>query len=57
MKLNLNRELAALKKMTTQKLQQRFAELFGDATPTRNRTWLTRRIAWRLWAALVERMG
>src|SRR5471030_2292337 len=50
MKLNLNRELAALKKMTTQQLQQRFAELFGDATPTRNRTWLTRRIVWRLQA-------
>src|SRR5471030_933516 len=50
MKLNLNRELAILKKLTTQQLQWRFAELFGDATPTRNRTWLTRRIVWRLQA-------
>src|SRR5471030_520930 len=50
MKLNLNRELAILKKLTTQQLQWRFAELFGDGTPTRNRTWLTRRIIWRLQA-------
>jgi hypothetical protein len=31
-------------------LRQRFAELFGEATPASNRTWLIKRIAWRLQA-------
>src|SRR5262249_16452059 len=30
--------------------RQRFAELFGEATPGSNRTWLIKRIAWRMQA-------
>src|SRR6516165_2217799 len=36
--------------MTIGQLRQRFAELFGEATLASNRTWLVKRIAWRLQA-------
>jgi Protein of unknown function (DUF2924) len=39
-----------LKRLTVGQLRQRFAELFGEATPASNRTWLIKRIAWRLQA-------
>jgi hypothetical protein len=48
--LNIVNEVAALERMTIGQLRQRFAELFGEATHASNRTWLVRRIAWRLQA-------
>ena len=51
MELNLAKEVAALERMTTKQLQEKFAEVFGEPTRANNRTWLFRRIAWRLRAA------
>ena len=50
MSLDLAAELAALRRLNAQQLRQRFTELFGEATHTSNRTWLIKRLAWRLQA-------
>jgi hypothetical protein len=50
MKLNVEKEVAALQRMTAGELQERFAEVFGESTNARNKVWLVRRIAWRLQA-------
>ena len=46
----IGQQLAALQRLTTPQLRTRFAELFGEHTPANNRTWLFKRIAWRLQA-------
>ena len=43
-------ELAALTHMGVSELRGKYAELFGEPTRTGNKTWLVRRIAWRLQA-------
>lgn len=43
-------ELAALRRMGVAELCDKYAEVFGETTATRNRTWLQRRIAWRIQA-------
>jgi hypothetical protein len=48
--LNIVNEVAALKRLSIGQLRQRFAELFGEATAASNRTWLVKRIIWRLQA-------
>jgi hypothetical protein len=48
--LNILNEVAALERLTIGQLRQRFAELFGEATAASNRTWLVKRIVWRLQA-------
>jgi hypothetical protein len=48
--LNIVNEVAALQRLTIGQLRQRFAELFGEPTNASNRTWLVKRIAWRLQA-------
>jgi hypothetical protein len=53
MKLDIEREVAALRRMSTGQLCERYAELFGEPTRTRHRTYLIRKIAWKL-QALVE---
>jgi hypothetical protein len=50
MQLNIVNEVAALQGLTIGQLRQRFAELFGEATLASNRSWLIKRIAWRLQA-------
>lgn len=50
MQMNVLREIAALQQMTAKQLRQKYAEVFGETTSTGNRTWLVRRIAWRLQA-------
>jgi len=40
--------IAALQRLTMQELRGRYAELFGETTAAKNRTWLLRRVAWRL---------
>ncbi len=47
---NVRREIAALERMTVGQLQQRYAEVFGEAARSGNRQWLLRRVAWRLQA-------
>ena len=44
------KELAALTRLGVSELRTRYAELFGEPTRTGNKTWLVRRIAWRLQA-------
>jgi hypothetical protein len=48
--LNIVNEVATLQRLTIGQLRQRFAELFGEATYASNRTWLVKRIIWRLQA-------
>jgi hypothetical protein len=48
--LNILNEVAALQRLSVGQLRQRFAELFGEATQASNRTWLVKRIAWRMQA-------
>jgi hypothetical protein len=44
------KELAALQRMGVAALREKYAAVFGEATATGNRTWLQRRIAWRIQA-------
>jgi hypothetical protein len=48
--LNIVNEVASLQRLTIGQLRQRFAEVFGEATAASNKTWLVKRIAWRLQA-------
>jgi hypothetical protein len=48
--LNILHEVASLQRLTVGQLRQRFAEVFGEATRASNRTWLVKRIVWRLQA-------
>jgi hypothetical protein len=48
MTLNVGKEVAALSRMTVGELRERYAELFAETTQARNRTWLIRRIIWRM---------
>ncbi len=50
MTLHIERELAILHQMSTGRLCQRYAELFGEPTRSRHRTYLIRKIAWKLQA-------
>ena len=50
MKLNVTKEVAALKRLTMHDLRAKYAEVFGDATPSGNRAWLVKRVIWRLQA-------
>src|SRR5438046_1461302 len=42
--------IAGLERLTMAELRGRYAELFGETTAVKNRTWLLRRVAWRLQA-------
>jgi hypothetical protein len=48
--LNIVNEVATLQRLSVGQLRQRFAELFGETTNASNRTWLTKRILWRMQA-------
>jgi hypothetical protein len=48
--LNIVSEMATLQRLSVGQLRQRFTELFGEATAASNKTWLTKRILWRLQA-------
>lgn len=47
---NIAREVRALKRMTTPELKQRYAEVFGEETRSTHKTYLWKRIAWRMQA-------
>ncbi len=49
-RLNIAREVAALKRMTVKELRGRYAEVFGETTRSGNKDWLWKRIAWRMQA-------
>ncbi len=48
--MNITKEVARLEKLSVNDLRERYAEVCGEETLARNRTWLIRRIAWRLQA-------
>ena len=50
MQVNIVNEVAALQRLSVGQLRQRFAELFGETTKASNRTWLIKRIVWRMQA-------
>lgn len=45
---NAAAQLAALEKMTVGELAERYRELFGEPTRSRNRQYLRKRLAWRI---------
>ena len=49
-RLNMIREVVALKRMTVKELRGRYAEVFGETTRSGNKDWLWKRIAWRMQA-------
>jgi hypothetical protein len=50
MKNELDQELNRLKQARVEALRRRYAEVFGEYPRTGNKTWLLRRILWRLQA-------
>jgi hypothetical protein len=50
MEQNIAKQIAALQRITAKQLRLKYAEVFGETTNTMNRTWLFRRVAWRLQA-------
>ena len=46
--MNWERAFAALERMTTDQLRQKYGEVFGEQTNGRNKAWLVKRIAWRM---------
>jgi Protein of unknown function (DUF2924) len=50
MTIHVGNEVAALGRLTVTQLRGRYAEVFGEPTLSKCRTWLTKRIAWRLQA-------
>ena len=51
MSTDIDAQVAVLQQMTLARLRNRYAEVFGEPTVvTNNKTWLVKRIAWRLQA-------
>jgi hypothetical protein len=50
MAIDIDRELLQLQRLTTVQLRQRYLEVFDEAARSSNKTWLIKRIAWRLQA-------
>src|SRR5437016_5573000 len=50
MQRNVGKELAALGRLTTKQLRERYSQVFGEDTHANNKAWLVKRIAWRLQA-------
>ena len=48
--MSIDNEVAILKQMATRDLQARYTAVFGESTRVYNRTWLIKRIAWRIQA-------
>jgi hypothetical protein len=50
MPADLATEIAALPRLRVSELRTKFAAVFGEPTPSHNKVWLIKRIAWRLQA-------
>jgi hypothetical protein len=48
--LNVEKEVAAMERMTVDQLRAKYAEAFGEPTNGRHKEWLIKRIAWRMQA-------
>ncbi|MEQ8785094.1 MAG: DUF2924 domain-containing protein [Pirellulaceae bacterium] len=51
-KLNVEQEVAALQRMSTADLREKYEEVFGEACRSRHKQYLVKRIAWRMQANL-----
>src|SRR5688572_27495034 len=50
MALNIDKEVAQMRRMTVGELQQKFAEVCGEQPRSRNKQWLIKRLAWKFQA-------
>jgi DUF2924 family protein len=50
MHVNVAKEVAALEAMSVGELRAKYAQVFGEETRVGNKTWLVKRIVWRLQA-------
>jgi len=50
MQTEIEREVAAMRRMTTGRLRERYAQVFGEESRSSHKTYLIRKIAWRLQA-------
>ena len=50
MHVNVAKEVAALEAMSVGELRAKYAQVFGEETRAGNKTWLVKRLAWRLQA-------
>lgn len=50
MSLNVEKELAALQRMTPRGLRDKYAEVFGEESRSGHKAWLVKRIIWRMQA-------
>lgn len=50
MGLNITKEVANMERLSVGALCERYREVFGEDTSTRNKQWLIKRIAWKLQA-------
>ena len=50
--LDVDREVSLMREMSVDRLRGKFAEVFGEATKSRHKAWLIKRIAWRMQANL-----
>jgi hypothetical protein len=50
MNLNIEKEVAALRRMTVNELRAKYADVFGEETNARHKEWLVRRVIWRMQA-------
>jgi Protein of unknown function (DUF2924) len=50
MKLDIEREVCALRKMSVGQLRERYAGIFGEQARSRHKEYLVRKIAWRMQA-------
>ena len=48
--LDIDREVAVMRQMSVGELREKYIEVCGEATNSRNKSWLIKRIAWRMQA-------
>jgi hypothetical protein len=48
--MNIDQEMLCLQRLTVKQLRTRYGEVFGEATNANHKTWLIKRILWRLQA-------
>ena len=51
--MNIEAEVAAMGRMKVSELKEKYEAVFGESTRTGNKSWLIKRIAWRM-QSLVE---
>lgn len=50
MELNIDKEVAQMRRMTVGELHQKYVEVTGEEPRSRNKQWLVKRIAWKMQA-------